>query len=176
VDRSGTDAQRATIVGIRVTASELEDASIATMLGNAGVAAVIDDRIACAASQSIIDHGVTVISSGGGDAERFAWQRTVADERDAADTIAGCTGTRVQWFAALRRVSAFDWWYARENANGRILAPYLIGADTPMADLAPHRLYVIDATRLDASDALAIVRSVSDAVRESRTATLGTPR
>jgi processive 1,2-diacylglycerol beta-glucosyltransferase len=173
VDRSGVDTQRATIVGIRLNTAQLNDAAVADALGATGVAAVVDDRTACDASRSIVEHGVTLVSIGDGDVDRFAWQRAKADEREAADEIASCTGTPARSFVALRRVTAFDWFYAHETSSSRIIAPFLVDADKPLAELAAHHLYVIDATRLSPLDAQGVIESVSGAIRDAQLAVIG---
>ena len=176
VDRGGDDTQRATIVGIRLNTAQLDDAAVADALGATGIAAVVDDRTACDASRSIVEHAVTLVSIGDRDRDRFAWRRAQADARDAADEIASCTGTTARSFVALRRVTAFDWFYAHETTSSRILAPFLVDADKPLADLAVHHLYVIDATRLSPLDARAVIEAVSGAVNDSQLAIIGASR
>jgi processive 1,2-diacylglycerol beta-glucosyltransferase len=172
VDRDGTDTQRATIVGIRLNTAQLDDATVAGALQETGIAAVVDDKTACNASQSIIEHAVTLVSIGDGDVDRFAWRRALADERDAADEIAACVGTPAQSFVSLRRVTAFDWYYAHRTARAPILAPFLVDANEPLDSLTAHRLYVIDATRLSPLAARGVVEAVSNAVSEARLATM----
>ena len=73
-------------------------------------------------------------------------------------------------------MTAFDWFYAHETTSSRILAPFLVDADKPLADLAVHHLYVIDATRLSPLDARAVIEAVSGAVNDSQLAIIGASR
>jgi hypothetical protein len=172
VDATGSDEIRPTIVGIRLRADELDDGALANALAADNILAVVDVRDACGAAANVKRYQVELASSGDGVHHSSAWRKASFDTRGASQLIQACTGERVKWFVALREVTAFDWMFAASHRE-RILDPQLLGAYASLEDLAPHRLYVIDATSVSAGEARQIIDRVASAQLNRQIATLG---
>ena len=163
VDRTGTDRQRPTIIGVRLNTQQLNFGPVARALAARGITAVVDDRAACSSAGTVTAYGLTLASSGDGRNHRFAWRQAEADISSASHDIVACTGKQTRWFVALRGVNAFDWMVERDTPLDGILAPHVIGPDASLGTLAPHRLYVIDATSLSPREAQATIENLATA-------------
>ena len=146
VDASGRDATRPTVVGIRLGASQFDDPDVRRALVDNGVVAVVDAPTACRAADATRLGGVGLASTGGGSSHRFAWTAARDDVEEASEQIVRCTGVTPRWFVALRRPTAFDWVLARDTPGRIILTPSTVRPDAAFERLAPHHLYVVDAT------------------------------
>ncbi len=171
VNRTGTDRQRPTIIGVRLNTQQLNSDPVARALSAGGITAVVDDGAACSSGGTVKAYGLTLASSGDGRDHRFAWRQAEADVSSASHDIVECTGKHPRWFVALREVNAFDWMVERDTPLDGILAPHVIGPGASLGALAPHRLYVIDATSLSPSEAQAIIENLATA-RSAKLVTL----
>ena len=176
VDMTGTDWQRPTIVGIRLNSQQLGSGRVAEKFVANHVAAIVDARTACAASENVKTHALSLMSAGDGQTQRFAWREAEADIHRASKDIIKCTGIATKWFVALRRVNAFDWTLARDSGLEGILAPRLVRPPAPLTLLAPHHLYVIDATSLSSVEVLSIVDRLAEANTAGRITMFSTIR
>lgn len=140
-------------LGVRLTAPEVSDPTVATELRRMHVTAVLDDatvQVAAAAARSLVADGVTVANGGlgapsGVDPDRFPWQQAALDAR-AGHQISELIDAPVTQAVPGRRLNGWDLMDSHQAHLSLVVPDHILHAAGPGAPirLVPRAIYLVD--------------------------------